>query len=296
MRLFTALLLLLLPAAATAQAEDSLEDRIWLPASHSFISQDDLARRMAAADFVLLGERHDNPRHHQLQDWALRQIIAAGRKPLVAFEMITPDQQAALAAPGDTDALALALDWPHSGWPDFIFYRPLFADALAAGLEIRPANLPKAELRALAKGDGVAPDRLLFYRLDKPMNGRYAEDLQQEIRDAHCGQLPESAVPNMVSVQRARDAAMAHALADASPGGGVLIAGAGHTRSDRGAPVALAGLAPQRTVLSVGFTEIAPGQTDPASYDAPYDAVWFTSAVPAIDGCAEMKKAMKKKG
>ena len=54
----------------------------------------------------------------------MRALGQAGRKPALAFEMLDVSQQskvdASLAsAPGDADALALAVDWAKSGWPDW---------------------------------------------------------------------------------------------------------------------------------------------------------------------------------
>ncbi|HVI51756.1 MAG TPA: ChaN family lipoprotein [Candidatus Sulfotelmatobacter sp.] len=294
MRRFLAVILLTL-SSPTAFAE-GLEGRIWDVSAHSFISREEAARRMTAADFLLLGERHDNAEHHRLQAWAIEQITAAGRRPAAAFEMIGPEQQAVLVQPAtDADALAAALDWPHSGWPDFALYRPVFQAVLKAGLPILPANVAKDELRAIAHGESIPPNRILFLRLDKPLPGPLADGLAQDVRDAHCGQIPEAAIPGMIAAQRARDAAMAHAMADNTLGSAVLIAGAGHIRKDRGVPRILESITQDRRILSVGFVEVDAAKADAAAYDAPYDLAWFTSAAPPIDGCAEMAKRKKGK-
>lgn len=320
MRLLLAALLitLSLPAAAqmpspvgdwttTLDRDHGLVGRIWLPAEERFIDPAELAHRLATADFVLLGERHDNPDHHRLQAWSLAQIIAAGKKPLVAFEMISPEQAPALSQhladhPRDVDGLAQAIDWANSHWPDWANYRPLFAEAMAANLPIRPANLAIDTLRTIARGQDLSPDQRRHYRLDEPLDPAVASALADEIRESHCGQLPERVVPGMVNVQRARDAAMAHAMADDSPTGAVLIAGAGHTRSDRGVPAQLATLAPGRTIFSLAFLEVSSDETDPMAYGEPmsaarppFDAIWFTPRANDDDPCAQMIEFMKKK-
>lgn len=280
------LLLTTLPALA-----GELEGRIWDVQAQAFISPDEAARRMLAADYLLLGEKHDNPEHHRLQAQILGQIAAAGRRPAVAVEMLPPEKQSALTPPpADADALAKAVDWAHSGWPEFRFYRPIFQTALAAGLPLRAANVARDELRSLAKGEALAPQRMLFFRLDKPMPGGQADELAAEIREAHCGQLPEAAIPGMIKAQRARDAAMAHAMSDGGTRSAVLIAGAGHTRKDRGVPRILEDIGGGGRILSLAFIEAETGKDRPAAYDIPYDLVWFTSAAPPIDGCAEMAK------
>src|SRR5690348_2390749 len=65
-----------------------LTGRIWDVSSTRFINRETLVNRLAGADFVLLGERHDNPDHHLLQAEVLRSLIAVGRRPAVGFEML----------------------------------------------------------------------------------------------------------------------------------------------------------------------------------------------------------------
>lgn len=47
--------------------DHSLTGRIWDVSSARFIDRETLVERLAGADFVLLGERHDNPDHHMQQ-------------------------------------------------------------------------------------------------------------------------------------------------------------------------------------------------------------------------------------
>src|SRR5258706_8709484 len=49
-----------------------LTGRLWDVASGGFIDRQNLFTRLARADFILLGERHDNPHHHLLQAEVLR--------------------------------------------------------------------------------------------------------------------------------------------------------------------------------------------------------------------------------
>src|SRR5262249_55513159 len=43
---------------------------------------------LADADYVLLGEQHDNPAHHELEAEIVRRLIAAGRRPALVMEML----------------------------------------------------------------------------------------------------------------------------------------------------------------------------------------------------------------
>ncbi len=310
MRILLAFLLLIAFPAVAAELpvppwqsalgrDHPLVGRIWLPAERRFAEPTELSHRLAAADFVLLGEHHDNPDHHRLQAWALAQIIAVGRRPPVAFEMVSPEQAPAMrrhlaAHPGDVDGLEAALDWSNNHWPDWAMYRPIFAEAVQAGMTLRPANLPQNVLHALARSWPLPDVTRHYYRLDQTLDASTAAALAEEIRASHCGQLPEKVVPAMVEVQRARDAAMALAMTEDAPTGAVLIAGAGHTRNDRGVPVQVAALAPGRPIFSLAFIQVADDEADP-DQTLPFDAVIFTPRIDDDDPCAGLAEFLKKK-
>lgn len=269
---------------------------------------DALPARLAAADHVLLGETHDNPEHHRVEALLLRGLVAAGRRPAVAFEMLDVPQQAAVDAavarsPRDPDALAEAVGWDRSGWPAFALYRPVFAAALDAGLPIVAANLGRAEARRLARqGTAVLrPDARALLERAGPLSEASARALRAEMAASHCGELPEAMLDPMVQGQRGRDATLAaRVLAAAEGRGAVLVAGAGHVRADHGVPSYLpwAGGAPR--VATVGMLEVAPDAEAPGDYaDAfggalPFDYVVFTPAADRHDPCEELRRAHPK--
>ncbi|MBF0333080.1 MAG: ChaN family lipoprotein [Alphaproteobacteria bacterium] len=287
-------------------ADHPLVGRIWFPAERRFATPEELAQAAAQADFLLLGEAHDNPDHHALQAWMVRAVAALGRRPAVAFEMLDSSQAPALAshlasAPGDAAGLGSAVDWTKTGWPDWSTYQPIAQAALDHRLAIVTANLPRDEVRRVMK-EGARPDGLTVAELPPPLHA----DLADEIRHGHCGHMPESMVAPMVAMQLVRDALMARALVQgaALPGSdsAVLIAGSGHVRADRGVPWQLRETAPGR-VFALAFTEARPESDDPAAYGAnwgaetvPFDAVWFTPLFDDTDPCAEMAKQMRDKG
>lgn len=278
-----------------------LVGKVWLPASGSFIPVEELVAQAVAADVVLLGETHDNADHHALQAWMLGRVLDSGKRPLVAFEMIDSSQEPALrrhldAHPGDAAGLGAALAWDKSGWPDWALYRPIAAAALTAGAPLAAANLPRDQVRAIARGEGA--DTL------PPLPPEQTRILEHEIKAGHCDMLPDAALPGMVRVQRQRDAAMAAALIQGlrNQGRAVLIAGAGHVRTDHGVPHVLAGQQPDARVLALAFLEVKSGETDPAAYSQlfdsarlPFDAVWFTPRAEREDQCEALRRHLDKK-
>jgi uncharacterized iron-regulated protein len=280
-----------------------LTGRIWDVAGARFVTMDTVAAAVTGARFAALGERHDNAEHHQFQASLLRRMVENGRRPAVAFEMLGTDQASALArhlaaAPLDATGLGDAVDWKSSGWPDWRHYQPIAEVALAAGLPIVAANLPAGAARDVARGNLGALDPALVrrHRLDGRAEADVQAAMEEEIRAVHCGALPVAIVPRMVTAQRARDAEMAERLVAEARDGAVLIAGAGHTRLDRGVPRYVAALAPSATLISVAFVEVADDARTPAGYAArfgatrlPFDYVWFTARADNVDHCARLR-------
>src|SRR5438094_4333458 len=147
------------PWGAPLHREHPLVGKIWN--GTAFLDEQALDAAVQSAHFVLLGETHDNPDHHALQARLVR-VASQGRKPAIVFEMLDVGQQQALdAAPRTSEALAEAVNWSRSGWPDFSLYRPIFDAALAAGLPIVAGNFTKAQMNTIVKeGPRSSPPRL----------------------------------------------------------------------------------------------------------------------------------------
>jgi uncharacterized iron-regulated protein len=278
------------------------------------VSEDALLGALARARFVVLGEQHENPDHHALQARVLRGLAARGRAPSVAFEMLARDVQpaldAVLARPAPTpEDVRVATAWDASGWPAFELYAPVFEAALAAGLPLVAADLAKADRERLASDAPLPAALRARLGLDEALPAELARGLERDLFDAHCGMLPESALPRLVRVQRGRDAELAQALLAASgddgaleeapgpAGGAVLVTGAEHARRDRGVPRALARLAPGAAVVSLAFLEVSPSRREPlaepgvrADGEPVFDYVWYTPRASDEDYCERLKK------
>lgn len=281
-----------------------LTGRIWDVSSDRFIDRETLVKRLARADFVLLGERHDNPDHHLLQAEVLRSLIAVGRHPAVGFEMLGLDDASAIAnhlvaTPNDAAGLGSAVNWNQRGWPDWAMYQPIAEAALQAKLRIVPTNLPLTTARKMTR-DGLAalePRVIRELGLDQPPSEPVFASMAADIRNAHCGYAPEQSLKAMVDVQRARDAQIAQSLiAAGDPGGAILVAGAGHVRVDYGIPVYLRQRMPDKRVISISFVEVDKQKINLQSYALPYpdgrlpfDYIWFTPRLDDEDPCEKFK-------
>lgn len=281
------------------QADHPLAGRIYDPKAKVFLDEEAAVLRAAAADHLLLGERHDNADHHHLQARVVRAALSADRNRRIAMEMLTPGQGPAAAGflasrPMDASGFGDAVGWGKTGWPDWAIYRPIAEQALTFAVPIVPANLDRAEVQAMrTKGiDGLAPDRRAAIRAEQPIPPGIRAAMEQEIADSHCGMLPAAALAPFAVIQWARDAAMAAAMTE---GGGrsILIAGAGHVRTDRAVPWHLRARQPGASIVSIAFREVVAGETDPTKTDWPYDLVWFTPRADDIDPCVRFRERMR---
>jgi len=241
------------------------------------LSAAQLVQRLAEADYVLVGERHDNPDHHALQLWLLQALAERRSQGSLLLEMLTPEQQPAVARTqtqlrrGEpVEDLPTTLAW-SPGWP-WRLYGPLVSYALAQPFSLMPANLTRAEIGQIYREVPRLPD------------GEVAEALRAQIVDSHCGMLPDSQVPAMLAVQQQRDRRMAARLL-AAPKPTMLIAGGFHARRDLGAPLHLRDLGGSGNVQVLMLAEVGERV---AAQQANF--VWYTPAQPAKDYCEQMRK------
>ncbi len=307
------------PWVSEHQRDHPLAGRIWQPEAARFVTPEAVVAALGQARFVLLGEKHDNPDHHRIQAWLVGSMIAAGRRPAVAFEMFTSDQQAALDAylaahPRDAAGIGAAVNWAKTGWPDWEQYQPIAQAALDGGVALLAASLPRPLLRKLSR-EGVSAlgaERVATLGLDRPLPEDLAARLREDIAVSHCGQLPDSMIGPMVTVMTVRDAQMADVLRRgarrAGHDGAVLIVGKGHARNDRALPFHLRrglrrGLGrgdETASTVSVGLVEVAEDETEPAAYaeflgteTLPFDFVWFTPIADPEDPCAKFAEQLE---
>jgi uncharacterized iron-regulated protein len=298
---FLACLALLLGACAAVppgtlrDADHPLAGRLWDVAAQSYIDQGELLRRAESAEALLLGETHDNAEHHRLQLLVLQARLAAGARPALLMEQFDTDQQAAMdearRSGKDLAPLMRGWDWPH--------YRPLVAQAIAAGLPLQAANLPRTATRPIVR-EGYSTlaagevQRLALERVWDEPRQKYMAGL---IEASHCGMVNPQLRDGLVRAQRLRDATLADAALGGLEHGVVFILGRGHARRDVGVPLYLAARRPGTRVLSVGLVEVDAGKTAPMQYetdrigaDVPYDIIWFTPRAERPDPCLAFGK------
>ena len=250
-----------------------------------------LASPAQRPDFVLLGEVHDHPQHHEMRARWLAELARETRFA-IAMEQFDASRQAdidrARAQGLSARALAQAAGFEFGGW-EWEHYGPFVELALREGLPLAGANLSRAEGLRIARGQphplgGIEPSG---------WGETERSAMAAGIRDGHCGMLPERSIAPMASAQRARDAQMAQVMDRVRRDTGlpvVLIAGNGHVRSDLGVPRYLRDLMPQSRILVIGLLE--EGSSRPSGA---YDVQIVTAPKQRPDPCEGLRRQFEKR-
>jgi uncharacterized iron-regulated protein len=235
-------------------------------------------QQVLPADVLLLGEQHDAAEHQRLQREAVQWLAARGALAAVVMEMAEQGSSTAGLPKDATEAQAqAALNWQDKAWP-WAKYGPVVMAAVEAGVPVLGGNLPRSQMRA-AMGQ---------VQWDAHLPAEALQRQHREIRDGHCGLLPESQIAPMARIQIARDASMAQTASSAlQPGKTVLlVAGAGHVWRSLGVPTHLGAQVAAKVV-------VARAGAEPTAAHADADLLAPTPALPPRDACAELRGQWK---
>lgn len=227
------------------------------------------------ADVLLVGEQHDAPAHHEIEQQIVSSLASRGLLAAVALEMAEVGVSTAQLKPSSTEAQARrALKWDDKAWP-WTAYGPAVMTAVRAGVPVLGANLPRDQMPASMNDN----------KLDGQLSGPALKAQQQGIRLGHCNLLPESQITPMTRIQIAKDITMADTIHQLLLPGKtvVLLTGNGHADRTLGVPQHL------RADVKAKSLQLRAG--DGATTDRPnaFDGVWPTPALPETDYCAELK-------
>ncbi|MCL4410377.1 MAG: ChaN family lipoprotein [Gammaproteobacteria bacterium] len=270
--------------------EHPLVGKLWRVTDETFVTWDELRQALPRSGWLLLGEQHDHPDHHQLQRWFIERLASGDNLGNVAMEMISSDQQEAIDQwQGSFDELLPAdLQWPERGWP-WGHYAQQVTAALRFADRLLAADLSIAEKQSV-RADSDQIERL---------STSHTEFLAELVVTSHCNLFPSDRADPMVAMQIARDQFMAQQLQRHSVAQkvSVFIAGAGHVRADYGVPVWLPEELPHTTLILQAVSV----EEDPREYlnerhngKQPSDYILFVPALPERDYCAELLEQMQR--
>ncbi|MBF8269600.1 MAG: hypothetical protein HW386_1309 [Gammaproteobacteria bacterium] len=282
--------------------DHNLANKIFAVKTNQIIDQTRLLNAVSEAEYILIGETHDNIQHHQIQAAIIDYLSESNSTASVAFEMIDTEQGRMLENNIVTspDYLIALLNHFQSGWEYEIYYRNLFDSVIRAGYSINSANIERNHLIEMMDADtNELPADLANILSRNSLTPQITADMELDIIDSHCGMLNKEQAQPMLRGQRIRDAAMAMSLLNSNAALKVLIAGNGHVRNDWGVARYLD--QGDKGVISIGLLEVDTDHNTPADYfshwrnaELPFDYIWFTARADRSDPCIKYKASHKR--
>lgn len=229
-------------------------DQIIDLATGKSLTPQQLLEQLSQSPRVIVGEKHDNRYHHQIEQWLAQEMPKIRPQGAVLLEMLTPSQQKSVnrvqsqmqSNPYIRDEkLQSALNW-NSGWP-WEQYGALIRYLLSSPYPLLSANLDKTEV-------------LSAYASPSTITGQYStqpivqELISKTIDSSHGGELTAEQVTKMTYIQQLRDRRMAKSLLNA-PTPALLFAGGYHATRAIGVPLHVQDLAPEEAIKVLIISE-----------------------------------------
>jgi uncharacterized iron-regulated protein len=270
-----------------------------------------LLETMKSSTVIYLGETHDNPAHHHIEQQVIFQLIGQGIRPALGFEFFSREQTSHLiryrnggkkdaASRGHSNSVAAEtllraqLGWQSNrdtDWQRFLpilrktreLQLPIFGADLSGGLKVSLSRYGYDGLNAVEK---LTATRTTF---DDPV---FRDWMLQRLRAAHCGWGDASYLQRLYETWLARNEAMAEAIvamARENPGQPVVvILGSGHLEYNQGVYERVHKLMPEARQLNIRMHQVSEGLSeaqdyfthlvrDNRDYGPPHDYLWFTS-------------------
>ncbi|WP_285278025.1 ChaN family lipoprotein [Agrobacterium sp. SUL3] len=253
--------------------------------SSSPISFADLAGRISKVDYVLFGERHGVREQAVASSCVLSAMAKDDRPVTVVMEMLSRDDDAAIALyrknhPETPAGLGAELKWWTRGWPAFDNWLPLVERAFSLRIPLRGGDLAEKDGRTseLTPGEKKAIRKRLG-----AAETAVRESWTKAMMAAHCGLISDRQAALNANHQIRRDISMADAAEQAGmlKHGVLLQVGRGHSRKDRSLYQALARA--DASVLTVGA--FAEGENITDEERRLYDYLWIVGKAELADPC-----------
>ncbi len=287
-------LYLLLLSACSIVSSHTYTEKI-LNSSDQQIDSGDLLKKLLHADYIILGETHDNPIHHKHQSDIIQHFLDRGIRPTVVLEMLDTNEQDKIekfhsSKVKTAKEFNTITGFSSKGW-SFSDYQALLNTIAKGDLDILGGNLPAKYTRKIIKdGIQVAPDEVQKLLRKFTLTEKQLLELNHEIMTGHCNALPETMLPGMVRVQQARDASLAASmLRSQTPT--ILITGSGHAKKSRGVPAYLRAMNNTAKIVSISFIEDDSDTIHERVRE--FDYIWITRPVKRVDPCIAFKKSRK---
>ncbi|KDE38898.1 putative lipoprotein [Nitrincola lacisaponensis] len=273
---------------ATEFAENPLIGHFWSPKEQKFLGWREALSDLPEGGWLMIGEQHNHPDHHSTETFFIRLLAHAGKLGNVIFEMVDIEQQSQFDQwlGNGSNASGHDLHWNPNKW-NWMDYRDQVSFALDLAPRVLAGNISDSQVAKIMKGDIAVESH----------STKHSELLINTIIQGHCNKISSTQAQPMVDVQIARDQFMASQMREnTSPGKiNLLIAGAGHIRSDIGVSNWIDSDIKTKSIIlqQVGESE------NPNSYMKSHineqpvaDLILFVPAIPSIDYCQHLSSLL----
>jgi uncharacterized iron-regulated protein len=165
--LLTALIAQAAPSQPPSQAVNPIgsagyvPERVYETRGRTFSDFEAMLADLARADVILVGEQHDDPNTHRLEEALLQGLQRRGVPLTISLEMFERDVQARLddylaGKVTEEEFLKASRPWPRYATD----YRPLIEMARARRWQVIASNVPRRHASAVAKSGLAAVDSL----------------------------------------------------------------------------------------------------------------------------------------
>lgn len=218
------------------------------------LTPEELVKQLSQSPRVIVGEKHDNRYHHQIEQWLAQEMPKIRPQGAVLLEMLTPSQQKSVnkvqaqmqSSPYIRDEkLQSALNW-NSGWP-WEQYGSLVKYLLVQPSPILSANINREDVLSAYENPPVLTGKYSTQRVVQEL-------IYETIKLSHNGEIDNQQAHKMVVIQQLRDRAMAQSLLDA-PAPALLFAGGYHATRAIGVPLHVQDLAPEEPLKVLIISE-----------------------------------------
>ncbi len=131
------------------------------------ITMPHMVQSLESATYILIGEQHDNTKHHQFQAEVIEALVKAGRSVIVGMEMFDRTKQPVLnlwtlGRLSEAEFIEQS-DWQNQWGFDYALYRPIFEVVRRHRLRLVALNVPRTLVRQVSRGgwESVPPEERL---------------------------------------------------------------------------------------------------------------------------------------
>ncbi len=201
------------------------------------VGVDEIAAASKGVKYVLVGENHATPGHHQAQADIIRALVKSGRHVAVGMEMFTRDNQKYVSGLSSgrmtIEEFRTASNWDKQWGHDFGAYRPVLEAVKELGLPVVALNVPREWVRQVSRSGYASFDE--FQKRWVPQLDLTNKN-HRMVFDALMGghPMPEDQARNIYSGQVTWDTGMANSAIDwmgqrnSENWVMVILAGSGH--------------------------------------------------------------------